>query len=431
MNAALTESLNTKISAFLQPHSANDALRKSAFESFQKQGIPSAKAEEYKFMPLARLLDKNFSFSGKAEFSGKINLNDFTIAGLEADRLVFVNGKYDASLSSLTSAKGFTVLSLQEALTSNVVAKKYFSALTHADHNSFAAWNQASWMDGVFIHIEKNVTIERPIIFHHIVSSDQGEVVISHRNLIVIEHHAALTVIEKFDSLGNGNHFTNLVNEVAVDEEATFNLYTIQNDHHQRFQHTITDIHQKRSSRVNTFTFSLSGKVYRNNLQFSLDGEGIESHMYGLYLLNQDTLADNHTVVDHKKPNSFSNELYKGIMDDSSKGVFNGKIFVRPQAQKTNAFQANRNILMSDKATVNTKPQLEIWADDVKCSHGCTTGQLDEEAIFYLQSRGISKDSARAMMLYAFAGEVLDHVAHPVLKEYLDHVISDRLHKNF
>jgi Fe-S cluster assembly protein SufD len=153
--------------------------------------------------------------------------------------------------------------------------------------------------------------------------------------------------------------------------------------------------------------------------------------MYGLYLTDGDTLADNHTVADHRQPNSFSNELYKGIMDGSSTGVFNGKIYVRPQAQKTNAFQANRNILLTDKAVVNTKPQLEIWADDVKCSHGCTTGQLDEEALFYLRSRGIDKDTARAMVLYAFAGEVLDHISHPVLKTFLDSVISDRLHKNF
>jgi Fe-S cluster assembly protein SufD len=162
-----------------------------------------------------------------------------------------------------------------------------------------------------------------------------------------------------------------------------------------------------------------------------LDGEGIESHMYGLYLLGGNTLADNHTVADHKKPNSFSNELYKGIIDGTARGVFNGKIFVRPQAQKTNAFQANRNILLNDKATVNTKPQLEIWADDVKCSHGCTSGQLDEEAVFYLRARGISKETAQAMMLYAFAGEVLDAVKHPLLKDYLDQVISERLHKNF
>ncbi len=229
----------------------------------------------------------------------------------------------------------------------------------------------------------------------------------------------------------NTNHFSNLVTEAVVLENSELNFYSIQNDTGNRYQYNLTQFHQSNFSRINTFTFTLSGKLIRNNLQLSLDGEGIESHMYGLYLLNNDTLADNHTVVDHKKANSFSNELYKGIMDGNSKGVFNGKIYVRPNAQKTNAFQANRNILLTDKATVNTKPQLEIWADDVKCSHGCTTGQLDEEALFYLQTRGISKETARAMMLYAFAGEILDNVKHAELKTYLDQLVSERLHKNF
>jgi Fe-S cluster assembly protein SufD len=153
--------------------------------------------------------------------------------------------------------------------------------------------------------------------------------------------------------------------------------------------------------------------------------------MYGLYVLHGETFADNHTVADHRKPNSYSNELYKGVLEGKSKGVFNGKIFVRPNAQKTNAFQSNRNILLSDLATINTKPQLEIWADDVKCSHGCTTGQLDEEALFYLQSRGIRKDTARAMMLYAFAVEVLETIKNEELKSFLDSLISERLHSNF
>jgi Fe-S cluster assembly protein SufD len=168
----------------------------------------------------------------------------------------------------------------------------------------------------------------------------------------------------------------------------------------------------------------------RNNFTLVVDGENCESHFHGLYLLHGNTLSDNHTVVDHQKPNSFSNELYKGIMDGHSKGVFNGKIFVRPHAQKTNAFQSNRNILLSDTATVNTKPQLEIWADDVKCSHGCTSGQLDDEALFYLQSRGIPAPTAKAMLLYAFALDVLAPVKNEVVRNYLDGLISDRLHKN-
>jgi Fe-S cluster assembly protein SufD len=192
-----------------------------------------------------------------------------------------------------------------------------------------------------------------------------------------------------------------------------------------------TLIRQANSSHVNTFTLTLNGQLVRNNFGIAIDGEHCESHFHGLYLLNNTTLADNHTVVDHKKPNSFSNEIYKGVMDGNSKGIFNGKIFVRPQAQKTNAFQSNRNILLTDTATINTKPQLEIWADDVKCSHGCTSGQLDEEALFYLQSRGIPKQKAKAMLLYAFAAEVFAPIKNEVLKNYIDHLVAERLHQIF
>jgi Fe-S cluster assembly protein SufD len=192
-----------------------------------------------------------------------------------------------------------------------------------------------------------------------------------------------------------------------------------------------TTIHQHRASRADTYTFTLNGQLIRNNLNIIIDGEGCESHFFGLYLTEGDTLVDNHTTVDHKKPNSFSNELYKGLMDGKSKGVFNGKIYVRPHAQKTNAFQSNRNLLLSDDATVNTKPQLEIWADDVKCSHGCTTGQLDEEALFYLQSRGIPKATAKAMLLYAFAAEVMETIQNEQLKNYIDSIVSERLHKSY
>jgi Fe-S cluster assembly protein SufD len=256
-------------------------------------------------------------------------------------------------------------------------------------------------------------------------------VIATNRNLVITGKNSEVTIVEKFNSSGPGNHFTNLVSEIVVAENSRLDYYSIQNDKGNRYQFSHTEIYQMRSSRVNTYTFNLQGKLLRTNLHLVIDGEGIESHMYGLYLLSGSTVADNHTVVDHKQPNSMTNELYKGIMDDQSKGVFNGKIFVRPLAQKTNAFQANRNILLSDKATVNTKPQLEIWADDVKCSHGCTTGQLDEEALFYLRTRGIHKDAARAMMLYAFAGEITDKIANPVIREYIDLAISERLQKNF
>jgi Fe-S cluster assembly protein SufD len=406
-------------------------LCKEALAAFQKIGLPAAKSEEYKFTPVTRLLEKNFNFATANGETGDINVADFAIPGLEANVIVFVNGIYAKKLSKVISSN-LTISTLKEAIDQRKdVALQHLAQHADFKQDALTAWNTASWQDGLFIHVAKNTVVEQPVIIYHVNDTRNGQVIALNRNLFVVEQSAEVTVIEKLDSLGTGNSFSNLLTEAVVAENAGLNLYEIQCDSGNRFHFNHNHITQANNSRVNTYTFSLDGKLIRNNLHLALDGEGIESHMYGLYALTKDTLADNHTVVDHRKPNSFSNELYKGIMDESSKGVFNGKIFVRPNAQKTNAFQANRNILLTDKAGVNTKPQLEIWADDVKCSHGCTTGQLDEEALFYLQTRGIHKETARAMMLYAFAGEIIDNIKHPAIKEYLDTIISERLHKTF
>ncbi|HEY5750314.1 MAG TPA: Fe-S cluster assembly protein SufD [Chryseolinea sp.] len=409
------------------------AYRKEALEAFQKLGLPENKSEEYKNTPITRLLQKNFVFDQPNAVAQKLDVKDYFIPGVEGNVIVMINGVFSEEHSVIVSPSSeITITNLGTAIAGqHPVAIAHLAKYADTAADAFTAWNTATWQSGVFIHVPKGKVVEKPIVIYHIHDTRGGQVITASRNLIVTELNSEVTIVEKFDSVGDGNHFSTLVTEAEVAENAGFNHYTIQNDAGNRYQVVTTNIHQERSSRVNTYTFTLSGKLVRNNLQLSIDGEGIESHMFGLYLVNGDTLADNHTVVDHRKANSFSNELYKGIMDGSSRGVFNGKIYVRPQAQKTNAFQANRNILISDKATVNTKPQLEIWADDVKCSHGCTTGQLDEEALFYLQSRGIAKETARAMMLYAFAAEILENVKHPELKVYLDQLVSERLHKNF
>ena len=407
-------------------------LRNEAFETFQRLGLPQNKAEEYKDTPIARTLLKNFNFRSP-EIRGHVDPKAFYIPSLDANILVFINGIFSKEHSTLISPETeMSITSLREAVVdNNPVALKHIGKYADFRSDALVAWNTAAWNDGLFLQIKNNQVVEKPVILHHIQDASATESISVNRNLIIAGSNSKITIIEKFDSVGQGNHFSNSVTEVVVSENAEVNSYSIQNDSGNCYQYNLVQYYQLNHSRVNTFTFTLNGKLVRNNLQLSLDGEGIESHMFGLYLLNHDTLADNHTVVDHKKANSFSNELYKGIMDGNSKGVFNGKIYVRPNAQKTNAFQANRNILLTDKATVNTKPQLEIWADDVKCSHGCTTGQLDEEAMFYLQTRGISKETARAMVLYAFAGEILDNVKHTELKTYLDQLVSERLHKNF
>ncbi len=436
MNVSLNESkISSDVARLIEKSLGRDGavlqIREEAYEAFKRLGLPANKAEEYKDTPIARTLEKNFRLE-TGTVAGTIDPAPYLIPSVEANILVFVNGIYSKEFSKILSPETqLSIVSLREALNErNSPALKHFGRYAEFKTDALIAWNTAAWKDGIFLHIRKGQSVDRPIIIHHLVDAS-SEVVTATRNLIVSEPGSKVTIFEKYDSRGEANHFSNHVTEAVVSENASIDYYSIQNDSGNRYQYNLTQFYQANYSRLNTFTFTTDGKLIRNNLQLLLDGEGIESHMFGLYLLNKDTLADNHTVVDHRKANSFSNELYKGIMDDSSKGVFNGKIYVRPNAQKTNAFQANRNILLTDKATVNTKPQLEIWADDVKCSHGCTSGQLDEEAMFYLRTRGISKDSARAMMLYAFAGEILDNVSHPELKTYLDRLVSERLHKNF
>jgi Fe-S cluster assembly protein SufD len=404
--------------------------RANAYAEFLRLGLPGNKHEEYRNTFLTQSLEKNFDFSKEAVTAGDIRLEDFSIPALETINLVFVNGVYSKKHSAQELPGNIEISTLEEALAKNsTVVLRHLAAYANYKQDAFTAWNTATWSTGVFVHVPDNTVIGKPIAIYNISDTSQQSVITQLRNLIVIGKSSEVSFIQKDNITGENPSFTNTVTEIVVNENAGVNFYTIQNDHAKPYAVNQTVVHQVNNSRVNSFAFTLDGKLIRNNLQLLIDGEGCESHMYGLYLLDNDTLADNHTVADHRKPNSFSNELYKGVMNGNSRGIFNGKIYVRPNAQKTNAFQANRNIILTDKATVNTKPQLEIWADDVKCSHGCTTGQLDEEALFYFQARGIDKESARAMLLYAFVGEVLDHVKIEALKNYLDSVIGARLNQ--
>jgi Fe-S cluster assembly protein SufD len=403
---------------------SSSTVRESAKAVFQQLGLPHVKTEEYRHTPITRALEKNFNFAATQNPTASVqDIKAFEIPDLDAYVVVMLNGVFTESLSKISGGE-ITIEKLSE--NKEQLAK-------HADFklDALVAWNTAAWQGGVYINVADNKIISKPIVIYNINDASTGEVKTLTRNLIVVGKNSEVTVVEKFDSIGANPNFSNIVTEGIVAENAGLNFYSIQADHGNRYQFSQITIWQSNHSRVNTYTFTLDGKFVRNNLQLQLDGEGCESHMYGLYLLHGETIADNHTVADHRKPNSFSNELYKGVLEGNTKGIFNGKIFVRPDAQKTNAFQSNRNILLSEKAAINTKPQLEIWADDVKCSHGCTTGQLDEEALFYLRSRGIEKNTARAMMLYAFAAEVLENIPNEKLKNFIDAMIGERLHKNF
>lgn len=407
-------------------------LRSDALLHLERMGLPGNKSEEYKHTPLTRILQRNFNFAiNSAASSGATKSETFRIPEVDGHVVVFMNGKWAPELSSIQPEDGVAIVPFSAAGENELeLINAYLGKVADHSTDAFAAWNTASWTDGLFVRVLKNKRAEKPVLIYHLHDTTQGQVISAVRNLVVAETSSEITLLEKFDTVGPSHGFSMIVSEGVVAPNAAVNWYSVQNDSN-RFHQELRQINQESSSRVNTYTFTLDGKVVRNNLQLALEGEGIDSHMYGLYLIGKETLADNHTVVDHRQPNSFSNEFYKGIVEDKAKGVFNGKIFVRPNAQKTNAFQSNRNILLGDQATINTKPQLEIWADDVKCSHGCTSGQLDEEALFYLRSRGIHKDTARAMVLYAFAVELLDTMKDPSIKAYIDSLISERLHKNF
>jgi len=435
MSSSTTQDINNEIVGAFHQSNFDVALdlRKSALSFFEKTGLPGVKQEEYRFTPITKNLEKNFSWDAKVSVSSINTIDEYLIPNLDANILVLINGNYSASLSKIISPESeVKIKTLSEAFKSDsATIATYLDKVLTPESDPFAAMNAAFWQEGVFIHVPENTNVSKPVFILHLNDAGEHQVISQTKILGILENGSQLSVVEKFDTIGSNPVFHNFSEEWIVKEKSHLEYCKVQNDAGKSYQVANTIIRQSNNSLLNTFTLTLNGQLVRNNLGIIIDGEHCESHFYGLYLVNGTTLADNHTVVDHKKPNSFSNEMYKGIMDGNSKGVFNGKIFVRPHAQKTNAFQSNRNILVSETSTVNTKPQLEIWADDVKCSHGCTSGQLDEEALFYLRSRGISAAIAKAMLLYAFASEVLAPIQNETLKSYLDNLIAERLHKNF
>ena len=413
-----------------QSNSNLHALRREAFDFLSKKGFPHAKDEEYKFTNLTKILEKKFTMTQSHNSSSltKEQIGEVSIPSLDAYQIVFWNGEYSAEYSDDVFEDGLTVSSLKSSIKNEQSAiEAMFNSKVNFTEDPFVAMNTAFSQQGVHIQIADKAIITKPIVIYFIGDSSRSELIYNIRNLIRAGSFSQCSIIEKFDTFGENASFSNVVNEISVAENASFKHYKIENDSENANHISNTYASQAKHSNFTANTFATNGAMVRNNLNIKLEQEGCESHMNGLYLIDGKTHVDNHTVVDHMVANCYSNELYKGIMDGNSKGVFNGKIFVRQDAQQTNAFQSNKNILLSDKATINTKPQLEIWADDVKCSHGCTTGQLDEEALFYLQARGIQKDKARAILLNAFAGDVLENISIEAIQGYLQNIITQRL----
>jgi len=400
-------------------------LRQKAFDQFQVLGLPSTKHEEWKYTNLRNLTEQAFS-PKKLDFDNTNLAQILPSWALESNLLVFVNGFFREDLSQ--KIDNFEVLSLSKALTENPTAQEHFAQYAIFENEALTALNTAFVNEGVFVHIAKKQAIEKPILLLHFIDSS-SEILAQARQLIVCESSSQATFVEWHISRGSNESLVNVVSEIVVSQNAEISHYKIQEQGKNISQINRTQVYQQRDSRFTNLTLSLQGKLTRNNLNLVLDGENCEGNMVGLYVPSGESLIDNHTTVDHAKPHSQSNELYKGVILDKGTGIFNGKIFVRQHAQKTNAFQSNKNILLSPDATVNTKPQLEIWADDVKCSHGCTTGNLDEEPLFYLRSRGISEAKARNLLLFAFVDDVLEKISWQELRQHIENQIHDSIHQ--
>jgi Fe-S cluster assembly protein SufD len=400
-------------------------IRDKGKSKLLEKGLPALKEEEYKFTAITKKLEqslRDFSQAKKLELTHEV-VQSHLFEGFDGDLLAFNNGGFEKSLSSINQS---------DIEVSSLIASvpQLLGKIAKTEKDPFVSLNDIYFEDGIFLKVKKNRKIEKPVFFLFFNQANEGQV-ISPRILIDVEENAEVSFMENTISLDESAYLSNAVTEIKVGQNAHVHFDRLQSENRKSIvvNNFETDIH--RDATFTSTVISLSGDMVRNNLSLNLLDSGCEGNMYGLYLLNGKTHVDNHTNVDHTKPHAESNELYKGILADSSRGVFNGKIFVRQDAQKTNAFQQNNNILLSEDATVNTKPQLEIWADDVKCSHGCTTGQLDEEALFYLQARGLGKDQAKGMLLYAFAGEVLEHVSDESFKDYLTALVQERLGSNF
>ena len=358
------------------------------------------------------------------------DVKQYFLNDIDTFKIVFIDGVYSSYLSE-TTHDGVDVCLLSSALTKpkfKQVIDVYFNKI--AKNDSLTALNTAFAKEGAYIYVPKSMAVNKPIQIVHLSTGNEANLMLQPRNLIVAEENAEVQVIERHQSLSSNAVFTNSVTEIYAGKHARVDYYKIQNDKENASLIDNTHIDQQESSEVSVHTFSFGGKLTRNNLNYYQNGEHINSILKGVTIIEDKQHVDHNTLVHHKQPNCESHQDYKGIFDDKSTGVFNGKVVVDAIAQKINAYQSNNNILVSDKASINSKPQLEIFADDVRCSHGCTIGQLDEDALFYMRTRGIGKKEGRALLMYAFANNVLESVKIPQLKARITNLIAEKLGVN-
>lgn len=405
--------------------------RKEALANFSKLDFPTTRDEEWKYTNIAPLLKYNFVPGFIKKLISKEFIKSLLFDEMEHSLIVFVNGRFSSDDSDLLNLpKGVIVGSIAEEIKkNNEVLLKHFGK--YADHRNhiFTALSTAFTDDGAFIYVPAGKIVEEPIHIIFYTESDNENIVTQPRNLFVAEKNSQVTIIEHYVGGKGQIYFTNAVTEIVVEENAVVDHIKLQEESKKAFHIARMEVHQERNSNFSSHLISTGADLTRNEFNAKFNDEGGECTLNGLYMIDGSQLFDAHTLMDHAKPHCNSHEHYKGILDDKSRGVFNGKIIVRQDAQKTNAFQENNSILLSDEALVNTKPQLEIFADDVKCSHGATIGQMDEDAKFYLKSRGIGEEASKGILLHAFASDVITSIKIESVRNYIEKIITEKFNQ--
>ncbi|HEY6333426.1 MAG TPA: Fe-S cluster assembly protein SufD [Blastocatellia bacterium] len=404
------------------------SVKSDARDRFIALGLPTTRLEQWKYTNVAPVARIPFKPAGNG-FKG--SLADIGVTGIvasEVTRLQFINGHYSAELSITVAGNGLTAGSLAQLIESDdeTVRTHLARHVDYKDH-SFVALNTSLLDDGAFIQIPSRLVLEEPIyiVFHS--EAPSVETFTNPRVLIIAGESSQVAVVELYTGSGKCPYLTNAVTEVVLGENAIVDHYKLQQEADSAYHISTVQVHQSRCSTFHSHSVSVGGLLVRNDVNVVLDGEGDQCTLDGLYVESGEQHVDNHTLIDHAKSNGSSRELYKGILDDKSTGVFNGSVIVRKDAQKTDALQSNKNLLLSEGAEINTKPQLEIFADDVKCSHGATIGQIDQEALFYLRSRGLDSQAARGLLLYAFSNEILDRMKCAPVRSLIAGALSKKV----
>lgn len=406
------------------------ALRGGAIERFGQLGFPTRKDEDWHFTNVAPISDRSFTpnTSGVASQVTREQLAPFLFDGDWAT-MVFVNGQFSKELSDYHRGNGhYFISTLKDAIENEIrFAEQHLAGLASYQANAFVALNTAFMQNGAFIALSANVAVEKPIHLLYVTDESAEGSLISPRTLILADHHSEVTVVESYVSLSQSStYLTNAVSEVYLSPGSRVTHYKVQRESMAGYHVGSTYAYQQADSNYESFSFATGADLSRTNISTVLDGEGGHATLNGLYMVDGKQVVDHQTRIEHAKESCTSHEMYKGVMDGSSKGVFNGKVYVRPEAQKTDGKQSNNNLLLSEKAEVNTKPQLEIFADDVRCTHGATIGQLDDTALFYLKSRGVGADMAKELLTYAFAAEVLEEMTIDSVKDQLEGLAFSR-----